>query len=240
MSNAMEVILLERIDTLGGMGEKVRVKPGYARNFLLPQGKALRATEKNVAYFESQKAALEKLDGEKRTAAQADARKLEGLKVVIIRHASEAGMLYGSVMPRDVSDAINEAGKHKVGRNQVTLATALKSLGLSQATVTLHPEVKVSVTVNIARSQEEAKQQEKTGKAVIARTEAEERAEAASDAKAMFLDDSALEAEKSDAELQEAEDAEEAARAQKKAAKKPKKVKAAADAAEEDDSDDEE
>lgn len=222
MSNALEVILLERIDSLGAMGETVRVKPGYARNYLLPQGKALRATEKNVAYFESQKAALEKLDAEKRAEAQKNAKKLEGLKVVLIRHASEAGALYGSVMPRDIADAINETGKHAVTRNQVSVGS-LKTLGLFPATVTLHPEVKVEVTVNIARSQDEAKQQEKTGKAVIARTEAEERAEAAEAAKAMFLEDSALEAEKSDAELQEMADAEEAERAKAKQAKKSKK-----------------
>ncbi len=224
MSSAMEVILLERVDSLGNMGEKVRVKPGYARNYLLPQGKALRATDKNVAYFESQKAALEKLNAEKRAEAQKASKKLEGLKVVVIRHASEAGQLYGSVSSRDIADAINEAGKHNVARNQVTANSALKTLGLFPVTVALHPEVKVEITVNIARSQEEAKVQEKTGKALIAKTEQDEREQAAADAKALFLEDSALASEAADAEEAAADEADAAA---KKAAKKPKKPKAA-------------
>jgi large subunit ribosomal protein L9 len=220
----MEVILLERIDSLGNLGEKVRVKPGYARNYLLPQGKALRATEKNVAYFESQKAALEKLNAEKRAEAEKAAKKLEGLKVVVIRHASEAGHLYGSVASRDIAEAINETGKGSVQRNQVTANVALKTLGLFPVTVALHPEVKVEITVNIARSQEEAKAQEKSGKALIAAEQQSAKEEAEANAKALFLEDSAIEAEAAEAEEAAADEAEAAA---KKAAKKPKKAKAA-------------
>jgi large subunit ribosomal protein L9 len=231
MASAMEVILLERVDSLGNMGEKVRVKPGYARNFLLPQGKALRATEKNVAYFESQKAALEKLNAEKRGEAEKASKKIEGIKIVLIRHASEAGQLYGSVAGRDIAEAINEGGKHNVGRNQVTLNTAIKTLGLFPVTVSLHPEVKVEVTVNVARSQEEAKIQEKTGKALVAQTRAEEAAEAAkADARALFLEDDALKSEQETEAAEAAESAEdEAERAAKKATKKPKKAKVAAE-----------
>lgn len=168
MANAMEVILLQRVDSLGNMGEKVRVKPGYARNYLLPQGKALRATEKNVAYFESQKAGLEKLNAERRAEAEKEAKKLEGMKVTIIRHASEAGQLYGSVSTRDIAEGINAQGKAEVARTMVTLSTTIKSVGLFPATVALHPEVKTEITVNVARSEEEAKVQLETGRALVA------------------------------------------------------------------------
>jgi large subunit ribosomal protein L9 len=227
MSSAMEVILLERVDSLGNMGEKVRVKPGYARNFLLPQGKALRATEKNVAYFESQKAALEKLNAERRGEAEKQSKKLDGLKVVVIRHASEAGQLYGSVNPRDIAEAITAKTKQQVGRGHVTIPTPLKTLGLFPITVSLHPEVKVEVTVNIARSEEEAKVQEKTGKAMAA--QAEKEAQDAAD-RASFLEESALESEREAAEENaedEAANAKKAAKRAEKAAAKPKKAKAA-------------
>ena len=166
MGTAMEVVLLERIETLGKMGDVVRVKPGYARNYLLPQKKALRATESNLAYFESQRAALEKLNEGKKAEAQKQTKKFEGLTVVIIRHAAEGGQLYGSVSARDVAEAVNDQAKIEVGRNQIELNQGLKELGLFPVAVSLHPEVKATITVNIARSEEEAKQQVKTGKAV--------------------------------------------------------------------------
>lgn len=162
-----EIILLERVEKLGKMGDVVKVKPGYARNFLLPQRKALRATKENLAYFEGQRAALEKLNNERKAEAQKVASKLEGLKVVIIRQASEAGSLYGSVASRDVADALANDAKITIARNQVDLNDAFKTIGLFPVKITLHPEVKVQITLNIARSAAEAATQEKTGKAAI-------------------------------------------------------------------------
>ena len=166
MGAAMQVVLLERIESLGKMGDVVRVKPGYARNYLLPQKKALRATESNLAYFESQRAALEKLNEGKKAEAQKQTKHYEGLTVIIIRHAAEGGQLYGSVSARDVADAARDQAKMEIGRNQIELNQGLKTLGLFPVSVALHPEVKATITVNIARSEEEAKQQRKTGKAV--------------------------------------------------------------------------
>ncbi len=174
-----EVILLERVEKLGKMGETVKVKPGYARNFLLPQKKALRATKENVAHFEAQRHALEALNTERKAEADKVAKKLEGLKVVIVRQASEAGHLYGSVASRDIAEAILEASGVSINRNQVDMNSALKSIGLFPMKISLHPEVKVEVTLNIARSAEEAKTQEKTGKAVIVDHNADDRKEAA-------------------------------------------------------------
>ncbi len=196
MASAMEVILLERVNSLGNMGDKVRVKPGYARNYLLPQGKALRTTEKNLAYFESQKAALEKLNAERCAEAEKQAKKLDGLKVVIVRHAGESGQLYGSVSTRDIADAVSAQSKQPVSRGNVSLNTALKNIGLFPVMVSLHPEVSIEITVNIARSEEEAKTQAKTGKALVA--EAQSARETAAEAENLdqFLEDSALEAER--------------------------------------------
>lgn len=170
-----EVILLERVEKLGKMGEKVKVKPGYARNFLLPQKKALRATKENVAYFEAQRHALEALNADRKGEAEKVAKKIESLKVVILRQASEAGHLYGSVASRDIAEAIESASGVSINRNQVDMNSALKSIGLFPMKISLHPEVKVEVTLNIARSAEEAKTQEKTGKAVIVDHNAEDR-----------------------------------------------------------------
>lgn len=200
MANAMEIILLERIDNLGHMGEVVKVRTGYARNYLLPQKKALRATKDNLAYFETQRAALEKLNAEKRSASEKDAKKIDGLKVTIIRLAAEGGQLFGSVTARDIAEAVAEQGKMPVGRSQVQLNEGLKTIGLFPVVVALHPEVKVTVTVNVARTEEEAKIQAKTGKPVLdsgsAATAADAKAVAAEEnAKAAFLDDSALKAE---------------------------------------------
>ncbi len=151
----MQVILLERVAKLGQMGDVVKVKDGYARNFLLPQGKALRASDANIKNFEAQKAQLEARNLETRKEAAALAEKLDGQTYVVIRSASDAGALYGSVTPRDIADAATAAG-FSVDRRQVSLTAPIKDLGLHTVSVVLHPEVSVSVTVNVARSAEEA------------------------------------------------------------------------------------
>ncbi|MGO8800331.1 MAG: 50S ribosomal protein L9 [Roseiarcus sp.] len=156
----MEVILLERVARLGQMGETVRVKDGFARNFLLPQGKALRATEANKKKFEGQRRQLEARNLELKTEASTVAEKLDGLSFIIIRQAGETGQLYGSVSARDISEAISAAG-FSVHRNQITLLQPIKTLGLHKTPVHLHPEVAANVTINVARSQEQAERQSK-------------------------------------------------------------------------------
>lgn len=173
-----EVILLQRVENLGQMGDIVRVRPGFARNFLLPQHKALRATEANKAQFETKRKVLEAENLTKRGEAEAVAKKMDGLVVAMIRQAAEGGQLYGSVSTRDISDVIETKG-FKVERAQVLLNQSIKTLGLFPLDVMLHPEVKVKVTINIARSEDEAKMQEKTGKALAANTKAEETTQAA-------------------------------------------------------------
>ncbi len=152
----MQVILLERIEKLGQMGEVVNVKPGYARNFLLPQKKALRATKENLHQFEAQKQQLEAENLEQRKEAETVAKKMHGLSVILVRQASESDQLYGSVSIRDIATAISEAG-FTIQRKQVLLDHPLKTLGLHTARIALHPEVIVDVTVNVSRSEEEAK-----------------------------------------------------------------------------------
>ena len=240
---SMQVILLERVDNLGDLGEVVNVKPGYARNFLIPQSKALRATPANVAYFESQKKEIEKQNETKRKDSEKDAKKLDGLIVSIIRHASESGQLYGSVTARDIAELVTEQSVLKIGRSMVTIHDAFKSIGLFDVTVALHPEVKVDVRVNIARSEDEAKIQEKTGKALVAeeeqssetaKAEAETKLEEVSEkAKEKMLEEGALEAEKQRAEEEAVKAAEEEAKAAEKAAKKAaeEEAKAAEEAA---------
>ena len=151
----MEVILLERIEKLGQMGDTVKVKTGFARNYLLPQKKALRATPANQARFESQRVQLEAANLQRREEAQAVAAKMDNLSILMIRQAGEGGMLYGSVSGRDVADAVKEAG-FSVERRQVNLDTPIKSLGSYPVRISLHPEVAVSVVITVARSQEEA------------------------------------------------------------------------------------
>ncbi|QCP85241.1 50S ribosomal protein L9 [Cereibacter sphaeroides] len=151
----MQVILLQRVAKLGQMGEVVNVKDGYARNFLLPQGKALRANESNIKSFEARKAQLEAQNLETKKEAAAVAEKLDGQSFVVIRSASDAGALYGSVTTRDAAEAATEAG-FTVGRGQIVLDRPIKDLGLHTVTVTLHPEVVVKITLNVARSVEEA------------------------------------------------------------------------------------
>lgn len=151
----MEVILLERIEKLGQMGDVVNVKPGFARNYLLPKKKALRATPENSKQFEAQKAQLEAQNLERRKEAEAVAEKMDGLTIVILRQASEGGQLYGSVNSRDIAEGVTEAG-FTVDRHQVQLAATIKQLGIETTKVSLHPEVSVEVSVNVARSADEA------------------------------------------------------------------------------------
>ena len=155
---AIDLILLQRIDKLGQMGEVVRVKPGYARNFLLPQKKALRATKANLAQFETQRAQLEAQNLKRREEAERISERMAGLSVIIIRQAGESGSLYGSVSARDISDAVTASGL-STGRNQVILEQPIKTLGLTTVRLVLHPEVSLPVTVNVARSQEEGEKQ---------------------------------------------------------------------------------
>jgi large subunit ribosomal protein L9 len=167
---AMEVILLERIETLGQMGDVVKVKPGYARNFLLPQKKALRATKDNLTYFEKQRAQLEAQNLKRRQDAEGVAKKLEGLQVVILRQAGETGQLYGSVATRDIADGVTAAG-FTVDRRQILLDQPIKTLGIFKTRVALHPEVIVGIGVNVAQSDEEAQMQAAGKPPVIAATE---------------------------------------------------------------------
>ncbi len=155
---AVELILLERVESLGQMGEVVRVKPGYARNYLLPQKKAVRATKDSRARFEEQRAHLEAQNLKRREEAERVAERIGDLTVVIIRQAGESGSLYGSVSSRDISDAATAAGL-AIDRSQVILAHPIKLLGLTRVRVVLHPEVSITVTVNVARSSEEAEKQ---------------------------------------------------------------------------------
>lgn len=193
----MDVILLQRIESLGQMGDVVKVKPGYARNFLLPQKKALRATKANRDYFEKQRAQLEasnlKLKGE----AEAVAAKIgDKFAVIVIRSAGETGQLYGSVATRDVAEAITKAGV-TVDRRQVLLDQPIKALGLFKTRVALHPEVVVTITVNVAQSEEEAKLQAegKAPKRAEAAEEAPVPAEAAPAAEAPAAEAPAAEAD---------------------------------------------
>ncbi|MEM8651639.1 MAG: 50S ribosomal protein L9, partial [Pseudomonadota bacterium] len=151
----MEVILLERIAKLGHMGDIVTVKSGYARNFLLPQGKALRANEANKAAFDSQRADLEKRNEERKTEAEKVKANLDGNTYVVIRSAGQTGQLYGSVSTRDIAATLDENG-FKVARNQVNLTNPIKVIGLHDLQLILHPEVDANITVNVARSEDEA------------------------------------------------------------------------------------
>jgi len=219
----MQVILLERIHKLGHMGETVSVKPGFARNYLLPQKKALRATEANLAYFESQKAKLEADNSARKSEAEKIAKKLDGVKVVVLRSAGETGHLYGSVSARDIADAVNAAG-FKISRDMVAMHQPIKTLGIFEEVIRIHPEVEVTVKLNVARNEIEAKTQWEKGAAVTASSvlaEEEAKAEAAKAALA--------------AELEAAANAEEKVsfKEAKLAAKKGRKKKDEAEAADE-------
>ena len=154
----MQVILLERISRLGQMGDTVKVKDGFARNFLLPKGKALRANEANKKKFEGQRAQLEARNLERKTEAQEIADKLDGKSFVAVRSAGETGQLYGSVSTRDISEILTAEG-FSVGRNQVELNQPIKTIGLTNVAIALHPEVEVTITLNIARTADEAERQ---------------------------------------------------------------------------------
>ena len=203
----MEVILLERVGRLGHMGDIVRVKDGFARNFLLPKGKALRATKENKAKYEGMKSELEARNVAMRGDAQKIGTGLDGKSFVVLRQASEAGQLYGSVSGRDVAALLNEAGFTAVTRGHIALNAPIKTIGLHRVPVALHPEVEVTVTINVARSADEAERIAR-GEDVIARREEPEEGEAAPAAAA------AAEATKAPAEAP-AEDA--------KPARKPRK-----------------
>ena len=169
----MQVILLERVEKLGQMGDEVRVKDGFARNFLLPKKKALRATKANREYFQTQKTKLEAHNLERRKDAEAIAKKMDGKSFILIRQAGDRGQLYGSVSPRDVA-AVMEEGGFKVDRHQVQISQAIKAIGLFTLPVVLHPEVKVNITINIARSEDEALRQARGENVLAERSEQEE------------------------------------------------------------------
>ncbi|HLJ53103.1 MAG TPA: 50S ribosomal protein L9, partial [Rhizomicrobium sp.] len=176
----MQVILLERVEKLGQMGEEVKVKDGFARNFLLPQKKALRATKANREYFQGQKTQLEARNLEQKKEAESVGKKLDGKSFVLIRQAGDRGQLYGSVSPRDIAEAISADG-FSVGRTQVPLDQAIKTIGLFSIGVRLHPEVRVKVSINVARSEDEAERQARGENVLGERTEQEEARAAAED-----------------------------------------------------------
>jgi len=169
----MQVVLLERIAKLGQMGDVVTVKDGYARNFLLPQGKALRANKSNLERFESERAQLEARNLEQKSEAESVKAKLDGETVIIIRQSGETGQLYGSVSPRDIAEALTDKG-FNLERGQIGLDAPIKILGLHQTNVSLHPEVSSTVTVNVARTEEEAERQSKGEDVTIEKIEEEE------------------------------------------------------------------
>ncbi|MGB0921289.1 MAG: 50S ribosomal protein L9 [Alphaproteobacteria bacterium] len=199
----MEIVLLERVEKLGQMGDVVQVKDGFARNFLLPQGKALRANKANLARFEAERAQLEARNLEAKSEAEAVGEKLNGESFVIIRQSGESGQLYGSVSARDIADAVTEGGFSAV-KSQVRLQTPIKNIGLHEVRVVLHPEVDVTVTINVARTADEAEMQAR-GENVLG--EREEDLEGMIDGSNVFDPDADFTIEK-DGEEVEADDAE--------------------------------
>ena len=171
----MQIILLERVEKLGGIGDVVTVKDGYARNFLLPQKKALRANDANRQVFEANRERLEKENAERRSEAEKQGGSIDGAEVVLIRASSNSGQLYGSVNVRDIAQALQEQG-HKVDKRQVVMGSPIKAIGLHEVTIALHPEVRVTVKANVARSDDEAELQ-RQGVDVMAQAAAEDRAE---------------------------------------------------------------
>ena len=165
----MDVILLERVESLGQMGEVVTVKNGYARNFLLPQKKALRASKESLAYFETQKAQLEAQNLQRKSEAETIGESMTGITVILIRQAGDTGQLYGSVSSRDVAEAVTDAGS-TIDRRQVLLEKPIKELGLHEIGLRLHPEVDIGITVNVARSVDEAEAQAR-GENVLTRAD---------------------------------------------------------------------
>lgn len=170
---ATQVILTEKVENLGSIGEIVNVKPGFARNYLIPQNKAMRATKENVAYFESIKKNLEDANAKKQKDAESTAKKIDGKTATLVRMASEAGHLYGGVNSRDIADAVKEATGVEIARNQIDMNRTYKTIGLFPVEIALHADVKPVITVNIARTEEEAATQAKTGRALVAGAEEE-------------------------------------------------------------------
>ena len=199
----MQIILLERVEKLGQLGDVVTVKPGYARNYLLPTGKALRANKANLEKFETERADRESRNADAKSAAENTAKAMEGLTVALVRAASEMGQLFGSVSSRDIADAVVAAG-HELDKRQVNMDKSIKTLGLFPIRVSLHAEVDAIVTVNVARSLEEAEKQAKTGQAVVARDDDEDEAEAES-AVTANAEDAGEAADASDADTEEDE-----------------------------------
>ena len=193
----MEVVLLERIERLGQMGDVVNVKPGYARNFLLPQKKALRANKANLQQFEGQRQQLEADNLQRRDEGQSVADRLDGLKVIVIRSAGESGQLYGSVSGRDIADAVTEAG-FTVARQQVIIERPVKALGFHDFRVRLHPEVEATVIANVARSTDEAETQDRLGRALVGMDDEDDQRDAAAKA-GELLELEALEANDAEA-----------------------------------------
>ncbi|HLY04197.1 MAG TPA: 50S ribosomal protein L9 [Rhizomicrobium sp.] len=176
----MQVILLERVEKLGQIGDVVKVKDGFARNYLLPKKKALRATKQNRDYFETQRVQLEARNLERKTEAQGVAGKLEGKSFVLLRQAGDRGQLYGSVSPRDIADIVS-AGGFTISRSQVPLDKAIKTIGLFPVSIVLHPEVRVHVTINVARTEDEAERQARGEDVLAERAPEEEAAETAAE-----------------------------------------------------------
>ena len=200
----MQVILLERVAKLGQMGDEVTVKDGFARNFLLPQKKAMRATDSNKQFFENERARLEADNLKRREEAEKVAGQMSGLKCVMIRSAGESGQLYGSVTSRDIAEAVTEAGV-KIGRSQVVLDRAIKTLGLHDVVITLHPEVSETVIVNIARSEAEAETQFEIGGALVNTNEEEAEEEFVEEAEETEASDDEAAAEESEEDKTDAE-----------------------------------
>jgi large subunit ribosomal protein L9 len=208
----MEVILLERVAKLGQMGDVVRVKDGFARNYLLPKGKALRATKENTSRFQTMKVELEARNLEQKGEAQKIAEKLDGQKFTVLRQAAESGQLYGSVSPRDLADLVSEKG-FAITRSQIALNTPIKAIGMHKVPISLHPEVEVSISITVARNADEAERLARGEDITISREDAEEAAEAAQAAAEAFFDPEARPAN----EGEEAPPAEGAADAKKDA-----------------------
>ena len=192
----MQVVLLERVEKLGQIGDVVKVKDGFARNFLLPKKKALRATKANLTYFDTQRAQLEARNLEQRKEAEKIGEKLKGKAFVLLRQAGDRGQLYGSVSPRDIADAVT-AGGFTIQRTQVPIDKAIKTIGLHEIYVVLHPEVRVPVTVNVARTEDEAERQARGEDVLSEKTEEEE---ARVNAEALFEEGAGPKAEATEAD----------------------------------------
>ena len=203
----MEVILLERVGKLGQMGDVVRVKDGFARNFLLPKGKALRATEENRSRFENMKVDLEARNLEQKGEAEKVAQKLDGQSFSVLRQAAEGGQLYGSVSPRDLADLVTEQG-FAITRAQIALNTPIKTIGLHKVPISLHPEIEVTINVAVARNADEAARIARGEDVTIPRDEAEQAAAEATAAAEAFFEPEVVEARRTQEASADAEDAE--------------------------------